>query len=206
VVLLFGGLAFLISLKFSVNCWVVLVVTAVLLYRPWLKDLWFLFFNRKDFHGYLEELDGSREPGEDHSRLMRLYFWIKGHRTQDFPHDGVYTRLAPSKIHGVGVFAIRDIPKGTNIFENDTSRMVRIEKNDVANVNPALKQLYEDFCVIQGNEYRAPENFNSMTVGWYLNESKRNPNVRCTEHYDFIALRDIKRGEELLVDYSTYSY
>jgi SET domain-containing protein len=44
-----------------------------------------------------------------------------------------------------------------------------------------------------------------LTVGWYLNQSKENPNVLCTDDYDFIALRDIKKGEELAVDYSTYS-
>ena len=31
----------------------------------------------------------------------------------------------------------------------------------------------------------------------YLNESKENPNVRCNDNYDYYALRDIKRDEEL---------
>ena len=28
-----------------------------------------------------------------------------------------YCRLQPSKIHGIGVFAVRDIPKGRNLFK-----------------------------------------------------------------------------------------
>lgn len=32
------------------------------------------------------------------------------------PHQQVYTRLKPSKIHGVGVFAIRPIPKNTRLY------------------------------------------------------------------------------------------
>ena len=36
------------------------------------------------------------------------------------PHEGVYTRIKPSNIHGVGVFAISDIPKGTYVFEYAT--------------------------------------------------------------------------------------
>ena len=66
-------------------------------------------------------------------------------------------------------------------------------------------KLYDDFCIIKGNKYGCPINFNSLTVGWYLNESKENPNVRATNDYDFIAIRDIKKGEELTVDYSTFS-
>ena len=46
-----------------------------------------------------------------------------------------------------------------------------------------------------------------LTVGWYINEPKENdsPNVCCNDDYDFISLRDIKKGEELTVDYSAYS-
>ena len=38
------------------------------------------------------------------------------------PHEGVYVRLKPSKRHGVGVFAIRRIPKGRMSFEMTMNR------------------------------------------------------------------------------------
>lgn len=125
--------------------------------------------------------------------------------TKKLPHDGVYTRIAPSKIHGVGVFTIRDIPKGTSIFGNDDGEMVWIDESEIKNIDPELKKLYDDFCVIKNGKYGCPKNFNMLTVGWYLNESKENPNVRCAEDYDFVAIRDIKKDEELLIDYSTFS-
>ena len=59
--------------------------------------------------------------------------------------------------------------------------------------------------MIEGNKYYCPDNFNNLNVGWYLNESKENPNVRCDDNYDFYALRDIKKDEELTVDYATFS-
>ena len=34
------------------------------------------------------------------------------------PHEGVYARIGPSDIHGVGVLAIRAIPAGTLLFCN----------------------------------------------------------------------------------------
>src|SRR5215472_863079 len=37
----------------------------------------------------------------------------------DLPHTDVYTRLQPSNIHGVGVFSIRPIRKGTPLFMSD---------------------------------------------------------------------------------------
>jgi hypothetical protein len=121
------------------------------------------------------------------------------------PHDGAYTRMKPSKIHGVGVFAIRNIPKDTYIFSGDNSNMVCVDKSVIEKQEVEIRKLYDDFCIIKGNKYYCPDNFNNMNVGWYLNESKDNPNVRCDNNYDFYAIRDIEKGEELTVDYSTFS-
>jgi SET domain-containing protein len=121
------------------------------------------------------------------------------------PHDGVFTRLRPSSIHGIGVFAIVDIPKGTNIFNDDNSKIVWVDKHEVNNLEPVLKQLYDDFCIKLGDKYGCPDSFNNLNVAWYLNESKDDPNVKCVNNYDFYALRDIKKDEELTVDYSTFN-
>jgi SET domain-containing protein len=123
----------------------------------------------------------------------------------DFPHNGVFTRLRPSPIHGVGVFAILDIPKGTYIFNGDNSKMVWVDKCVIDEQDVEIKKLYDDFCIIKGNKYYCPDNFNNLNVGWYLNESKENPNVGCDDNYEFYALKDIKKGEELTMDYSSFS-
>ncbi len=124
------------------------------------------------------------------------------------PHYGVYARLGPSKIHGIGVFAIRKIKKGTYAFSGDDENMVWVGKSNLRNLPREIRRLYEDFAVIKknGTLYGCPRNFNILTVGWYLNCSQ-NPNVGCDvgRGYEFYALRDIKRGEELTVDYKTYS-
>ena len=63
--------------------------------------------------------------------------------------------------------------------------------------------LYDDFCPFNEKElsYTCPENFNFMTISWFLNEDNENPNVGCDTELDFYALRDIKVGEELFVSY-----
>jgi len=116
----------------------------------------------------------------------------------------VFTRIGRSKIHGIGVLAIRNIQKGTSIFHGDDEPIYWVAKKKVRRLPDGIRKLYEDFCIIKGELYGCPKNFNQLTPAWFLNHSK-NPNVICKKDYKFYALRDIKKGEELKVDYRTYS-
>jgi hypothetical protein len=139
------------------------------------------------------------------SRSLRAK-WRSARR--DLPHARVYTRLRPSPIHGVGVFAIRDIPKGTFLFSGDNEEMLWIEEHDLPRAPKEMRRLYDDFAVVKDNRYGCPTNFNRLTMSWYLNEPRKDerPNVKCdATTYDFFALEDIKTGDELTVDYSAYS-
>jgi SET domain-containing protein len=120
------------------------------------------------------------------------------------PHEGVFARLQPSPIHGVGVFAIRNIPEGTYIFPDDDEELVWIDKRELRRLSSEQRKLYEDFCIIKGDLYGCPRSFNKLTVAWYFNESPT-PNMASDSAYRFFATRDIKKGEELTVDYDTYS-
>jgi hypothetical protein len=122
------------------------------------------------------------------------------------PHSEVYTRLRRSPIHGVGVFAIRDIKRDTPLFSGDNEEMLWVGEGDLPRTPRQVRRLYDDFAVVKDKRYGCPKNFNRLTMSWYLNEPRKGqrPNVRET-NYDFFALRDIKAGEELTVDYSTYS-
>jgi hypothetical protein len=134
-------------------------------------------------------------------------FWsdVRRPRRAGLPHDWVYTRLGPSNISGVGVFAIQDIPEGTYIFEPDDDVLVSINKQAIENLAPALRRLYEDFCVLKNDTYQCPSSFNKLTPSWYLNCSKRDANVKADSSLRFYASRKIESGEELTADYSTYS-
>ncbi len=121
------------------------------------------------------------------------------------PHYSVCTRIAVSQIHGIGVFAITRIKKGTPIFYGDEKTKTElIPKKKIKNLPKGIQKLYADFCPLNKGIYTCPVNFNLLTVSWYLNESKT-PNVGCNSDYIFYALRNIKKGEELTADYSKYS-
>jgi hypothetical protein len=120
------------------------------------------------------------------------------------PHSGVYVRLQASPIHGVGVFAIRNISEGTYIFPDDNEEIVWLDKSSLARLTGDERKLYDDFCIIKGDLYGCPRSFNELTPAWYLNESPM-PNVASDNAYRFFATRDINKGEELTINYDAYS-
>ena len=95
------------------------------------------------------------------------------------------------------------------IFPDDNDPIIWIKENKIKRLPSELRRLYADFCIIRERDrnYGCPRSFNRLTVAWYLNRRKsgQKPNVGCRQDYTFYALRDIKPGEELTVNYRTYS-
>jgi hypothetical protein len=127
----------------------------------------------------------------------------------ELPHEQVYVRLGLSEVHGIGVFAIRPIAKGTSLFANDLApiRWVDVAALDHAGLGAAERRFYEDFGIRQGDRIGCPPNFNLLTPSWYLNQPAEGEpgNVRSDADFTFYAARDIDEGEELLIDYASFS-
>ncbi len=125
------------------------------------------------------------------------------------PHDGVYARTGVSPIHGIGIFAIRAIPAGTNVFADDRTGLVWIERSaiEAAGLSEALLRLYEDFAIRDGSRFGCPETFNTMGVGWQLNQpaAGTEANTVIGGNLGIFAARDIGAGEELTIRYASYS-
>ena len=116
-----------------------------------------------------------------------------------------YATLRPSGVHGIGVFAICDIPKGTNnIFSKDRSEWHRIQKKEVDTLPKHAKQLVENHCLYDDDHYFIPEyGFKLFDMVVFLNHSDQ-PNLRSINNGEYFeALRDIHSGEELFIDYGT---
>ncbi|HEY5383368.1 MAG TPA: SET domain-containing protein [Candidatus Paceibacterota bacterium] len=120
----------------------------------------------------------------------------------------VYCRLANTR-NGVGVVAVRPIPKGIDPFKNcdPFGDVLKISKKelDAYRAPKAVKRLVRDFCAFQDGIYFVPDyGIDAIDKSYFLNHSKK-PNMASSDHGEtFITTRRIKKGEELTADYDAY--
>jgi hypothetical protein len=128
---------------------------------------------------------------------------------KNLPHTNVFCRVGISKISGVGLIAIIPIPKDTIIFTGKEPPSEIVPRKIVNELPSGQRKLYEDFAVLDGNNYICPNDLSELTVGWFFNNSS-NPNVGCrtlktrSGGFDFFALGHISVGEELTIEYDAY--
>ena len=121
-----------------------------------------------------------------------------------------FCRLKLSKIHGVGVFAIRPIPKGKNPFESSrTYKLTKIPIEKIKKLRPALKRYVLDFCAVRDGFVLVPIfGINQIDIAHYLNHSKNSnldAQIQTNGDTEFYTKSAIKTGVELTVDYSLFS-
>jgi len=119
--------------------------------------------------------------------------------------SSTYVMIKPSPLHGIGVFAIRDIPKGTsNIFSKGVGDWVKVSKEEVDALPQHSKDLIENHCLFDEDHYFIPDyGFKLVDLVIYLNHSETPNVISLNDGEEFEAIRDIANGEELLVDYGT---
>jgi SET domain-containing protein len=113
----------------------------------------------------------------------------------DFLNSIVKTRIAPSPIHGVGLFAIRDIPKGMKFFADHMPRPYRLSAANQSKLFPEVRALLMERWprMVDGEAFGYPDTY----IQGYMNHAD-DPNYDLTLD---VALRDIKAGEEITEDY-----
>ncbi len=116
-----------------------------------------------------------------------------------------YVMIKPSPLHGIGVFAISDIPKGTkDIFSEGFGDWIKVSKEEVDALPTHSRELIENHCLFDEDSYFVPEyGFKLVDLVIYLNHSETPNVISLNDGEQFEALVDIKVGEELLVDYGT---
>jgi SET domain-containing protein len=119
--------------------------------------------------------------------------------------NSTYVMIKPSPLHGIGVFAIRDIPKGTsNIFSKGVGDWIKVSKEEVEALPQHSKDLIENHCLFDEDFYFIPDyGFKLVDLVIYLNHSETPNVISLNDGEEFQAIRDIAIGEELLVDYGT---
>tara|TARA_B110000908_G_C10240481_1_gene445785 strand:+ start:1986 stop:2396 length:411 start_codon:yes stop_codon:yes gene_type:complete len=123
----------------------------------------------------------------------------------------IYCRIRCSKIHGVGVVAIRDIPKGINpyLLATKSQKTVGILDKDIEKLEPEVKAMVHDFFQKEDDDkwYLPVSGLNSIDSSFYMNNNSSNPNVKVLDADEsfvtFRTLRKIKKGEELTINYNS---
>jgi SET domain-containing protein len=104
------------------------------------------------------------------------------------------TYLDKSKIHGVGVFSKQNVKKGGKIKEVRPEFEIEFDQNNLPRMPLALANF------IETHSFQKELGSNILIMGIdnekYINHSK-DPNVDD----DGITLKDIKVGDEILMDY-----
>ena len=105
------------------------------------------------------------------------------------------TRIAPSKIHGVGLFALRDIDKGQKLYADIVPYVFTLPYSSFNKLFPEVRQLLlERFpLVTRGSAFVFPD----TRLQAYINHSF-DPNYDCVND---VLLKDVKKGEEITEDY-----
>lgn len=114
----------------------------------------------------------------------------------------VYCRLGISPVHGIGVFAIKDIPKGAKpLVSLIKIKEYSFSKREINKLSASVRKEIRMFCYYDNDEYLIPSiGLNVMNMAFYMNHSKT-PNVKYLKNNDIVALRKIKANEELFFDY-----
>jgi SET domain-containing protein len=119
--------------------------------------------------------------------------------------SNTFVMLKPSAIEGVGVFAITDIPNGCRQMfgqPDAAEEWITIPKKEIEALPNHAQFLVGNYCLYDEENYFVPaKGFKKMDVSLFLNHSET-PNIISINDGDYFeAIRDIKEGEELLIDY-----
>ena len=121
--------------------------------------------------------------------------------------DNIYCRLGVSDTHGVGVFAIRNIPKGIDPFKPyEKSGFFITPVNELDDIDSNILRIFTDgFFSPEG--YQLFQLYDYPFYPSYVNHNELDKiNIELGEtESGYITARDIKAGDELFSNYHQVS-
>ncbi len=112
----------------------------------------------------------------------------------------VKTRIGPSKIHGIGVFAEERIPKGQMIWVLDARIDVRVSISDLPTFPPPMRAFLRKYGYEEMHEGRRT----IVLCGDHARHVNHSNDPNVTDGEADLAARDIERGEELTCNYYAF--
>ncbi|MCX6794847.1 MAG: SET domain-containing protein [Candidatus Falkowbacteria bacterium] len=102
----------------------------------------------------------------------------------------------------VATFAVRNIKKGAIIADIDSpEEAVILPRRYFKKLDKITQKKINSFAVLDEDaEYCLPADLNNIGTSWYFNHSC-SPNVAYDKRGNYVAARNIKKDEELFLDY-----
>ena len=141
--------------------------------------------------------------------MNRVFEPINKSKTEiiDYLHSNIWVRLSNTK-YGVGVIALRDIPKNIRITDYDDSNLESLSikifpindqefLKDIIKLHPNIQNLVKDRYIFykEGNGHILSPNSHQI-YRLYINHSE-NPNVDT----NLVSIKDINEGDEITFSY-----
>jgi SET domain-containing protein len=108
-----------------------------------------------------------------------------------------HIKLGKSNISGKGLFASRSIPRGTVVWMYSESENKKYRKNELERFSPKFRKFLEKY----GYGDKMGNLILNKTIARFWNHSCK-PNVAPVDEKIDIAIKDIRKGEEILHDYT----
>ncbi len=109
--------------------------------------------------------------------------------------------VAPSAIHGVGVFAGEDIKQGTRIYEFIEAVDIVMTQQQAASYGDEFARFMRIFAYVEPSDRTMVI---SVDNSRFMNHAPE-PNTGWDDRFGW-ATRDILKGEEITCDYYTFWY
>lgn len=112
----------------------------------------------------------------------------------------VATKIQKSNIAGIGLFAAKDIPKGTVVWRFQEKIDTLFSESDINLLNEHSQAQFRNYAYFDNHHGKY---LLCGDDGRFFNHSK---SFNCDDSQQdiTIAIRDIKAGEELTVDYNSF--
>jgi len=119
--------------------------------------------------------------------------------------NDTYVIIKPSPLHGIGVFALRTIPKGQRgLFSKNIGEWIPVSKKEVSELPQYSIDLVENYCLYDEENYFIPDyGFKVIDLVNFLNHSDSPNVISINDGEDFETTIEIAAGEELLIDYGS---
>ena len=125
--------------------------------------------------------------------------------------DNILANVRPSKIHGVGLFALNDLNVGDNLYSghSENEDIIEVEEDELKEL--LNEEQYKYICNMSNssdneNITLIPDSHvNMVPISKFMNHSY-NPNMEWNNKiHAWIVIKDIKKDEEMFHDYTKTS-